>query len=235
MARLSVEGIAYWMDDKNWYMWEGGNVEVVPANSQYQSTIHDYVYKNLNFGQKSKFFSWFNQEFNEIWWHYAAAGVNEPNRVARFNIKDKSWVPDTFDRTAAEYPVVTLVNPKLMSYDGTESTLYKHELGNDANGSPMEWSLTTNYRNLGKDTTVIVGIMPDSIQVGDIDLLIHSQLYPQSVSTMKEDVVTISPDTGYVPYTVNGRFWYYNFSGAELGQTWQMGAWQEYVQRGAAF
>lgn len=235
MSRVSVEGVAYWMDDKNWFQWEGGNIEVIPSNSQYQSTIHDYVYSNLNFGQKSKIFAWYNQEFSEICWHYGAAGSNEPDRVARFNIKEKTWVPDTFDRTAAEYPIVSLVNPKLMSYDGSASILYKHEIGTDANGEPMEWLLKTNYRTLGKDTTVIVGIIPDSLQVGDIDLLIHSQLYPQSIATMKEDIVTVSPDTGYVPYTVNGRFWYYEFSGAELGQTWQMGDWQEYVQKGASF
>jgi hypothetical protein len=231
MARVAVQGVAYWMDDDNFYMWEGGNVQVIPSNTQYQSTIHDYVFGNLNFAQKSKTFAWFNKEFNEIWWHYPSATSNEPDRVARLNIQDMTWVPDTFDRTAAEYPVVSLVNPKLADVD----VIYKHELGTDANGAAMAWALRTNLRTTGKDSTTVVSIMPDSLQTGDIEVTITSRLFPQATATMKQDVLDISPDTTYVPYTVNGRFWNYEWAGEELGQTWTMGKWNEYVQKGAPF
>lgn len=231
MARISVEGVAYWMDDANFYMWDGGDVQVIPANTDYQSTIYNYVFSNINTAQKTKSFAWYNKQFNEIWFHYPSAGSNECDRVARVNIKDKTWSPDTFDRTAAEYPVVSLINPRLIN----GGTLYKHEVGTDANDEPMAWMLKTNLRTLGKDTTTVVGIIPDSLQEDEITLTIHSQLWPQAAATMKEDVLTISPDTTYIPYTVNGRFWYYLMEGEALGQYWQMGKWQEYVQKGASF
>lgn len=231
MARVVVEGVAYWMDDNNFYKWEGGNVQVIPSNSNYQSTIYNYVFGNLNAAQKSKIFCWYNQEFNEVWWHYLSESSNEPDRIARFNVKDQTWCPDTLDRTAAEYPIISLINPRLIN----EGIIYKHEVGADDDSSPMLFTLKTNLRTGGKDTTTVVGIVPDSLQIGGVDLTIHSQLWPQATATMKEDTVTISPDTTYIPYTVNGRFWDYEWSGAELGQTWQMGDWQEYVQKGAPF
>lgn len=231
MARIAIEGIGYWQDDDNFYKWEGGNVQVMPSNSSYQSTIHNYVYNDLNVPQKSKSFCWYNKNFNEIWFHYPTANSNEPNRVARTNVKDQTWCPDTLDRTAAEYPIISLVNPRLINV----GTLYKHEIGANDDLSPMEFSLKTNLRTGGKDTTTIVGIIPDSLQVGNLDLTIHSQLWPQATATMKEDVITIAPDTTYVPYTVNGRFWNYEWRGAKFDQTWQMGKWQEYVQQGASF
>jgi len=231
MARVVVEGVAYWMDDNNFYKWEGGNVQVIPSNSNYQTTIYNYVFGNLNTNQKSKIFCWYNKQYNEIWWHYLSELSNEPDRVARFNVKDQTWCPDTLDRTAAEYPIISLVNPRLINV----GTLYKHEIGTDDDLLPMEFTLKTNLRTTGKDTTTVVGIVPDSIQNGDLELTIHSQLWPQATATMKEDILAIASDTTYVPYTVNGRFWDYTWVGAELGQAWQMGNWQEYVQKGAPF
>ena len=231
MARVVIEGVAYWMDDNNFYKWEGGNVQIIPSNSTYQTTIYNYVFSDLNVSQKSKIFCWYNQQFNEIWWHYPSEASNEPDRIARFNVQDQTWCPDTMSRTAAEYPIISLVNPRLIDV----GTLYKHEIGTDDDSSPMEFTLKTNLRTAGKDTNTMVGIVPDSLQSGDIDLIIHSQLWPQATATMKEDTVTVSPDTTYIPYTVNGRFWDYQWTGAELGQVWQMGDWQEYVQKGAPF
>lgn len=231
MSRVVAEGVAYWQDDDNFYKWEGGNVQVSPSNSNYQSTIYNYVFGNLNTTQKSKSFCWYNKEFNEIWYHYLSSDSNEPNRISRQNIKEQTWCPDTMNRTAVEYPIISLVNPRLINV----GTLYKHELGTDDDSAPMEFRLKTNLRTGGKDTTTVVGIIPDSLQAGDLDLTIHSQLWPQATATMKEDILTIAPDTTYVPYTVNGRFWDYEWMGAELGQTWQLGSWQEYAQKGAPF
>jgi len=231
MARVVVEGVAYWMDDNNFYKWEGGNIQVIPSNSNYQTTIYNYVFGDLNTAQKSKIFCWYNQQFNEIWWHYLSESSNEPDRIARFNVKDQTWCPDTMNRTAAEYPIISLVNPRLINV----GTLYKHELGTDDDTLPMEFVLKTNLRTAGKDTAVMTGIIPDSLQEGDIELTINSKLWPQATATMKQDTVTVSPDTTYIPYTVNGRFWDYEWRGEELGQTWQMYNWQESALKGASF
>jgi hypothetical protein len=236
MARCSVNDVAYWMDDTNFYMWNGGNIEIIPSNSDKQSTILTYVYSNLNFAQKSKCFAWYNSEFNEVWFHYPSADSLECDRIARVNLHDYSWVPDTMSRAAAEYPDVLLNAPRLSNYNTStdQSILYRHEVGSNDNTEPMAWTLTSNLRNASKkDTTVDVGIIPDSIQVGDISLNFSSYLFPQSPNKTYNKTYDITPTTERVTTLLNGRFWKYTWSGSELNQTWRMGEWQEYVQRGA--
>lgn len=229
MARVSVKGMAFWMGSQNFYMYRGGSVEIIPANSQDQATCLEYVFGNINWGQKSKCFAWYNKDFNEVWFHYPDANSNEPNRVARVNLLDFSWTLDTFERTAAEYPNVKLVNPRLMNI----GTLYKHELGYNDNGNPMPFSLTTNRRWYGKDSANILNIVPDSIQSGSLTLNIKAYLYPQSANPISDIDFTITPTTEFIPVTSSGRFYEYTITGGVLDQEWSMGTWFEDVQKGA--
>ncbi len=236
MARCSVNDVAYWMDDNNFYMWNGGNVEIIPSNSDKQSTILSYVYTNLNFNQKSKCFAWYNSEFNEVWFHYPSSDSLECDRIARVCLQDYSWVPDTMSRAAAEYPDVLLNAPRLSSYNQStaQSTLFRHEVGSNDNTDPLAWELTSNLRNAAKkDTTVDVGIIPDSIQTGNISLNFKGYLFPQSTVNTYNNDYTITPTTERVTTLLNGRFWNYTWSGSVIDQHWRMGEWQEYIQKGA--
>jgi hypothetical protein len=234
LARCTVNEVVYWMDDKNFYMWRGGDIEIIPANSQKQSTILRYVFDNLNFNQKSKAFAWYNRNFHEVWFHYPSSGSGECDRVARLCLHDYSWVMDTMDRSAAEYPEINLNEPRLARYSSGSSSFYRHEVGSDDDASPLSWQLTSNFRNAGKDTATTVGIIPDSIQSGDITLNFKGYLFPQSTQTTYDKNYTINSTTERVTALLNGRFWQYTFSGSELGQDWQMGDWQEYLQSGAS-
>jgi len=229
MARVSVKGMAFWMGSQNFYMYRGGTVEVIPANSQYQATCHAYVFNNINWGQKSKCFAWYNKLFNEVWFHYPSAGSNECDRVARVNIIDYTWMIDTFDRTAAEYPNVKLVNPRLID----TGTLYKHEFGTDADGEAMPWTLSTNRRFYGTNTGNQLNIIPDSIQQGSVNANVKLWLYPQSPVTMYNENYTVTPTTERVSVTANGRFFQLTISGEEIGQSFNMGQWFEDPNSGA--
>jgi hypothetical protein len=223
-------GVAYWMGPKNFYMWAGGNVQVIPSADQFVSTILNYVYKNLSSAQRSKIFCWFNKQFNEIWFHYPSAVADEPDRVARYNVLEQHWVPDTFDRTAAEYPDQLAVNPRLIS---SESILYQHETGTDADGEAMPFRITSNLRGGSKTNTFISSYVPDSEQTGNITVTLTAQQYPQSGTATNQQENTVTPTTEYVPATVQGRFWQYDIEGDELGQAWLGGQWMENVQPGA--
>lgn len=236
MARCAVNEVAYWMGNENFYMWNGGNIEIIPSNSDKQSTILNYVFENLNYTQKSKCFAWYNKAFHEVWFHYPSANSLECDRIARVNLHDYSWCPDTMDRAGAEYPDILLNLPRLSMYNKTtaESVLYRHETGANDNGAALEFSLSTNLRTTGKSTTTEVGIIPDSIQTGTVNLAFDGYLFPQSQTTTYSKTYPIESTTERVTTLVNGRFWMYNFSGAEVNQTWRMGLWQEYIQRGAS-
>lgn len=237
MARATVAGIAYWMDQNNFYRWAGANVQIIPANSQNQSTILNYVFQNINRGQQAKCFAWYNEQFDEIWFHYPSAGSNEPDSVARYSVLDQVWTPDTFDRLCAEYPSLAFGYPRLINSTGT---MYAHEQGADADGQPMPWSLTTNLRggdfvrnSFGAMTTknyMLTGVVPDSVQSGDINLEVIGQRFPQSGAPMFENNYTINAQTEFVTTQGGARLWRHRLSGNEKGQEWTGGQWHEYVQ-----
>lgn len=228
MARVSVNGVVIWMGLNNFYMWRGGSVEILPSNSQEDSTLLNYVFDDLNFGQKSKIFAWYNSLFQEVWFHYPSSTSNEPDRVAVVNVKDFTWYPLQMGRTAAEYPEINLSVPRLAT---PSSLIYRHESGTDDVNSPLSWSLTFNKRyQQTKKSRNIMAFIPDSSQTGNITVNVQSWLYPQSQNAMYDQDYTITPTTERVSSTINGKIYQYNFSGSELGQTWQMGAWSEEVQ-----
>jgi hypothetical protein len=228
MARISINGVVYWMGKDNFYMYSGGAVEVIPSNSQNQCTCLRYIFDNINRGQKSKIFCWFNKKYQEIWWHYPTT-TSECTHLVRFNIHDRTWTPDTMARTAAEYPNVTLDVPYLFNI----TTAYTHENGTDDNTSSLPFSLVSDKRYYGKDTTNVNAVIPDSRQLGPINLNIKGWLFPQSTRTMFNRNYTINPTKDLVDGANNARIIQYTWTGNTLGQYWEMGEWLEDVQKGA--
>jgi hypothetical protein len=239
MARCSVFGVAYWMGQNNFYMYTGGFPQIIPSANQTNSTILNYVFTNINRSQISKCFAWYNEQFDEIWFHYPMANSNEPNAIARLNRTDLTWTPDTMDRICAEYPNLTLGYPRLISSTGV---LYGHEQGTDADGQPMPFTLTSNLRGgnyiknyLGTATTKtsnITAIVPDSVQTGNISVTLAVYKYPQSATPTSDKTYTITPTTEQVPLSAAGRVWEFTVSGNALGQSWIGGQWQQKVQEG---
>lgn len=229
MARVSVKGIAIWMGLENFYMYRGGVVEVIPANSQNESTCLNYVFGNLNWGQKSKIHCWYNKAFNEVWFHYPSAASNECDSVVVVNLLDFTWAIHQLSRTASEYPGPKLKTPRLANV----STLYQHELGTDDDGDALQWILKTNKRYGGRDNLIVNAIVPDSVQNGNISFMDEGFMFPQSASPIKTTVLTVTPTTERIPISSQARFHQYTLVGDELGQAWIGGAWIEEVQKGA--
>lgn len=228
LACCTVNGVAYWMGQNNFYRWRGMAIEIVPSNSQLVSTILNYVYGNLTSSQRSKIYAWYNERFGEIWFHYPSAASGEPDKVARVNVNENFiWTPDTFDRSAAESPDILGVTPRLISSGGT---FYNHETGNDADGAAMAFSLVSNLRNAGPYSQMVSTLVPDSIQTGDINVIITGWEYPQSPVPTNETTVVVSPTTPFTQPNVGGRYWQYEWTGAVIGQQWIAGRWQEYLQ-----
>lgn len=230
MARVVVNGVAYWMGKNNFYRWSGGNIEIIPSSTRVTSTILRYVFKNLTGAQRSKIFCWYNELFDEIWWHYPAAGSNECDRIARFNVTEQTWCPDTMDRTCAEYPNQLLTYHRLLDSSGI---LYNHETGTDNDAVAMPWSLTTNKMTDSKANMLLSGITPDSAQGGNINVLAEGFRYPQSTAKMYSNNYTIAPETEHVSTSGGARYWQFTLSGNALGQSWLAGNWNEYLQESA--
>jgi len=230
LARVSVKGIAYWMSNDNFYLYRGGNIEVISANSQDESTCLDYVFKDLNYGQSSKIFAWYNKDNSEVWFDYPSNGSNECDRAVVVNILDLTWTIHNIDRTAGQQSGIIGKTPLLANV----GALYRHEVGNDDDGSPMPFTLTTNKRYISKDNINLNTIIPDSIQTGDISFNNKGFAFPQSTTTTYDITNTITAETPFIPIVSSARFYQYTWSGSVLGQDWKMGAWLEEVQKGSS-
>jgi len=229
MARASAKGFAYWMGYNNFYMYRGGKVEIIPANTQNESTCLRYVFDNLNWGQKSKIFAWYNSKYDEVWFHYPSATSMECDRCVRVNLRDYTWVIDDLDRTAAEYPAMKTRNPMMANIE----TLYKHEFGTDDDGAALEFTLRTPKIYNGDNTVLLLGIVPDSNQTGSLSFTQTSYLYPQSTTPVFVNANIITPTTEYVPIPNCSRYYQYEWTGNAIGQSWEMGIWREDKQLGA--
>lgn len=230
MARVVVNGIIVWMGLENFYMWRGGNVEIVKSNSRAESTIKNYVFDDLNYSQKSKCFGWYNEKKGQIWFHYPSANSNEPDRVAVMNVKDYTWWPLEMDRTAGEYPETNLSVPRLATPD---SKIYRHESGFNDVDQPLPWTLMFNKRSqpkVGKANIKAMAVVPDSIQTGNINMHMDSWQYPQSSIKMYNNDYTVTPTTENMQVSISGKVYQYILSGSQLDQEWRMGQWSEDLQ-----
>lgn len=231
-ARVQHNGIAYWMGTDNFYFYRSGNVQIIPSNTTNETTLKKYVFDDLNLSQISKTFAWFNRKFNEVWWHYPSADSNEPNRIVRYNVKDRTWVYDNFERSAGEYPTQLLEFPLVAMRNNGDSTIYQHEIGNDADGDPLSFTLKTNLQVPDSGTTNFLGLAPDSIQTGSITCNVDTFKYPQSSQVYDSVSLPIDPTTEFLSFRVNSRYVQYTITGSELGQSWRAGRWQVLLSKG---
>lgn len=238
-ARIVVDGIVYWMSINGFYMYDGSVVKPIPSNIAGQSSVKEYVLNNLNYAQQSKIFFGYTEEFNEIDMFYPSASSNECDKVIRLNLTDFTWTPDILSRSAFEYPYVRNANPKIINITGT---LYNHEIGVDADGSALNWSLATKvywqqWDQNGTNVTEIGGIVPDSIQAGAINLAVTTLPYTQSQITSDKTPTTnnytINPNTTILDLFENGRMFQYTMSQTGvIGGNWRMGQWLQLMQPG---
>jgi len=120
----------FWMDRKGFYRYTG-TVQSVPC------TVQAYVYDDLNQLQSSQFFGFVNKEFNEVGWFYCSSSATVIDRYATYNYVDNNWSIGQLSRTAWIDEGIS-TTPIAAGKASSTPYLYKHEVGNDADGSAME-------------------------------------------------------------------------------------------------
>jgi len=120
---------AFWMDRKGFYNY-AGTIAPVPCS------VHSYVFSDINEGQSYKVFGFLNKQFNEVGWFYPSASSTEVDRYVTYNYNDQTWSIGELARFAwldeglVDYPRAT-------GKSSSTNYLYRHEEGNDDDGSAM--------------------------------------------------------------------------------------------------
>ena len=176
----------FWMDRSGFYSYTG-TVSRVPCS------VHEYVFTDFNQEQSFKVFAFLNRQFNEVGWFYPSGDSLEIDRYVTYNYQEKVWSYGLLTRYAwldegvQPYPRATGVD--------TNNYVYKHETGNDADGSPMDNVYIESgdfaLDGIGNAYTQIQNAIPDVRFIGDggsdqvVNFVLKTRNFPNETLTTK--------------------------------------------------
>lgn len=136
-AGIDWGNAVFFMGVKDFYMWNGS---LITLPCDVRKTVFDDAATKLNTAQSSKVYCMTNRRFGEIWWLYPSGSSTECDRYVALHIKTGTWFMGDIARTAMldEHPLSN--NPYAIDASGT---IFEHETGRDADGSSLDWHLTT--------------------------------------------------------------------------------------------
>jgi hypothetical protein len=240
-AVASANNITYWMGTDKFYAYTG-QIQTLPT------TVREYVYKDINFGQADQIVSGTNEGFNEIWWFYPSANSNWNDRYVVFNHLQQVWFFGNLGRTAwldtplRDSPTALYTAP--YTYDDTivgnanSGNLYQHEVGVDDDGAPMVSFIESNDFDLGEGDQFMLTrrIIPDinynqsTAATPTVSLSIRPRNFPgsqyQGDPSDTQNVIETSTDiyTNQIFIRARARQMALKIASNTLGVQWQLGS-----------
>ena len=241
-AVASANNVTYWMGTDKFYVYNG-QIQTLPT------TLREYVYKDLNYGQTDQIVSGTNEGFNEIWWFYPSADSNWNNRYVVYNHLQQVWFFGNLGRTAwldtplRDFP--TALYTAEYTYEDTiagnpnSGYLYQHEVGIDADGAPMVSYIQSNDFDLepnGDQFMLTRRIIPDinynqsTADTPTVTLAIRPRNFPgsqyQGDPSDTQNVIETSTDiyTNQIFIRARARQMALKIASDTLGVQWQLGS-----------
>ena len=172
------------MDHKGFYTYYG-SIAPVPCS------VHYYVFSDLNESQSFKCFGFVNKQFNEVGWFYPSSSSTEIDRYVVYNYEEQVWTIGQLARYAwIDEGIVDY--PRATGDVSSTQYLYRHETGNDADGSPMDnVFIESSDFDLddGELISFVKNVIPDVKFTGDggtaqtINFILKSRNYPGDTLT----------------------------------------------------
>ena len=184
----------FWMDRKGFYHYTG-SVSPLP------SSVHSYVFDDINEGQSYQFFAFLNKQFDEVGWFYCSSSATVIDRYVTYDYVANTWSIGQLSRTAwLDEGVVSY--PRAAGLSGSTYYLYAQETGNDDDGSPMDdvYVESADFDiGEGEEFQFIRRMIPDLKFTGDggsdqvLNVVLKTRDYPaDSLTTSSTTAVTAS-------------------------------------------
>lgn len=139
----TVNNVTYWMGVDKFYAYDG-RVQTL------QTTLREYVFKDINFAQSDQIICGTNEGFNEIWWFYASENSEWIDRYVVYNHLERVWHYGTMVRTAwldagsRNFPFAAETDQ-----DQNPGVLYQHEVGLNDDTLPMNSFIQSSDFDIG--------------------------------------------------------------------------------------
>lgn len=218
LAISSMSGVAYWMSDDEFYMWNGV-VQPLPSDD-----IRDFIFGNLNRSQAFKFCAGTNIAKKEIIFFYVSSASTEIDKYVIYHVDQNCWSTGTvlkrtswIDRDLFSVPI---------SVDSS-GFIYNQETGNDNNGMNLDSYIVFNPTTIAKgerNMDVFSFFVDFERQTGNITLSVNTQTYPQDPLTIFGPYSIAADDsTPRIDLRVGAKMVGFKLESNTVGGDWRLG------------
>jgi hypothetical protein len=220
-AGIEADGTAFWMSNKNFFMYNG-QLRILPI------PISNYVFNDINFYYTDKVFCGFNKEFTEVTWLYPSSSSTECDRYVSFNLSQECWTYGTAFWTTWE-------DKKLYQNiltTGSDSYLYDNEPAGVYTGDGVAITSYLQSGDFDLDTANVGQVFIDRIipdmnfqtSTSNAYFTINFKRYPQSSTKVTKGPFLITPTTEKINLRGRGRVANYKIeNGPATGSAWGIG------------
>lgn len=221
-AVTTLSGTSYWMGQSQFFSYGGGGLGPIAC------PVWDVAFQDLDRDHTDKIIAAANSRFGEVMWFYPTVGSEgRPTKYVKYNTLISQWDFGSLERYAwCDQSVYE--NPLGIDRNGK---IFRHEDGNDDDGSAMNSYFTTGFFALSEgDVKAFVDqIWPDmkwGLYGGDdgaqIEIKITSKDYP-SASNVMTSTHQISVDSTYVTPRIRARLMSIRLKSNDIGSFWRLG------------
>jgi hypothetical protein len=167
LSAVSVRDGAFWMGDNSFFYFDGTTVHKLVCD------VEDYVFDNLNTGQRSKTHAFHNALFNEVWWFYPSNDGTEVDRYVAYNYAEQYWMIGALDRTTA-IDAGAFPNPVMLDSTGDA---FDHEIGFNVGGNTPYLESGPIMDGNGDSVLHAVQLYPDEKVQGEVTATFKTRYY----------------------------------------------------------
>ena len=233
-AAIEVNGVAYWMSDNAFYLYDGV-VKKMPC------TVQDYVFDDISYTNKNDIAVGLNTAFNEIIWYYPSANATQIDRAVAYNYLERTWYTINLARTtwlgayvyenpiATEYSSSATANAtSILGLTAGASFVYEHESGNNqADGTAITAFLETGSVEIadGDQLMSVSKLVPDFDNLANtMTARLTLEQYPQSTANVQTSG-TITSTTEKISVRGRGRAVKIRYTTNSVNDTpWRLGS-----------
>ena len=233
-AAIEVNGIAYWMSDDAFYLYDGV-VKKMPCS------VQDFVFDDISYTNKNDIAVGLNTAYNEIIWYYPSANASQIDRAVAYNYLEGTWYTLSLGRTtwlgayvyekpiATEYNASTTANVStILGLTSGASFIYEHESGNNqAEGTAITAFLETGSVEIadGDQLMSVNKLVPDFTNLANtMTARLTLEQYPQSSSNVTSNA-SITSTTEKVSVRGRGRAVKIRYTTNTVNDTpWRLGS-----------
>ena len=229
-AAAVLGNLVFWLGNQLFYIYAiGGGVQIL------ECPVWDFLWNNIDQAQLNQVFAAPNSAFGECAWHFPLLTSSPywtaamPMGYVKYNVTAKAWdygVSAQYQRTAwVDRSAVG--GPTGADIAGL---LQQHEVGADANGSPMAWNFQTGFIDLAEGEEAIFSdiIIPDGVFQNAPTLRpnILGTDYPNQAPIAAVTQTITMGATLWITYSMRARQISFGLSGADLGTFFRLGAFR---------